>query len=63
MKFSLQPSRRNDTYEVIERRITNREYNGDSDTEKNEQTYRAYILLEESTQEAKYNEEIADSSQ
>lgn len=63
MKFSLQPSRRNDTDEVIERRITNREYNGDSDTEKNGQTYRAYILLEESTQEANYNEEITDSSQ
>jgi hypothetical protein len=41
----------------------NREYNGDSDTEKNGQTYRAYILLEESTQEAKDNEEITDSSQ
>jgi hypothetical protein len=34
MKFSISPSRRNNTYEVIERRIANTEYNGYSDREK-----------------------------
>ena len=56
-------SRGKDTDIIIETKIIDTEYNGDSGREKIDKTYRAYILLDESTQEAKYYEEIIESSQ
>jgi hypothetical protein len=56
-------SRGKDTDITIETKIIDIEYDGDSGREKIDKTYRAYILLDESTQEAKYYEEIAESSQ
>jgi hypothetical protein len=56
-------SRAKDTDIIIETKIIDTEYNGDSGREKIDKTYRAYILLDESTQDAKYYEEIIESSQ
>jgi hypothetical protein len=56
-------TRGKDTDIIIETKIIDTEYNGDSGREKIDKTYRAYILLDESTQEAKYYEEIIESSQ
>ena len=56
-------SRGKDTDIIIETKIIDAEYDGDSGREKIDKTYRAYILLDESTQEAKYYEEIIESSQ
>jgi hypothetical protein len=56
-------SRGKDTDIIIETKIIDAEYDGDSGREKIDKTYRAYILLDESTQEAKYYEEIIESSE
>jgi hypothetical protein len=56
-------SRGKDTDIIIETKIIDTEHNGDSGREKIDKTYRAYILLDESAQEAKYYEEIIESSQ
>jgi hypothetical protein len=56
-------SRAKETDIILERKIIDIEYDGDSGREKIDNTYRAYILLDDSALEAKYNEEITDSSQ
>lgn len=56
-------SRGKDTDIIIETKIIDAEYDGDSGREKIDKTYRAYILLDESSQEAKYYEEIIESSE
>jgi hypothetical protein len=56
-------SRGKDTDIIIETKIIDTEYDGDSGREKIDKTYRAYILLDESAHEAKYYEEIVESSQ
>ena len=56
-------SRGKDTDIIIETKIIDIEYEGDSGREKIDKTYRACILLDEFTEEAKYYEEIAESSQ
>jgi hypothetical protein len=59
-QFSV--SRGNDIDLVSERKIINAEYNGDSGREKMDKTYKGYILSDESTKEARYNEEITETS-
>jgi hypothetical protein len=51
-----------DTDLVIEKKIVDAAYGKVAGAEKIKKTYRAYILFEESTHEAKYNEELSESS-
>lgn len=55
-------SKGKDTDIVIEREIVDADYYKAVGEEKVKKTYRAYILLDEATQEAKYNEEIKEIS-
>ena len=55
-------SRGNDTDLVIERKIIDAEYNGDSGRERMDKMYKGYILLDQSNKEARYNEEITETS-
>ena len=55
-------SKGKDTDIIIDREIVNADYYKVPGEEKIKKTYRAYILLDESTQEAKYNEEINETS-
>jgi hypothetical protein len=51
-----------DTDLVIEKKIVDAAYGKVAGAEKIKKTYRAYILFDESTYEAKYNEELSESS-
>jgi hypothetical protein len=51
-----------DTDLVIEKKIVDAAYGKVAGAEKIKKTYRAYILFDESTHEAKYNEELSQSS-
>jgi hypothetical protein len=51
-----------DTDAIIDREIVDADYYKLVGEEKVKKTYRAYILLDDSTQEAKYNEEITEAS-
>jgi hypothetical protein len=51
-----------DTDLVIEKKIVDAAYGKVAGVEKIKKTYRAYILFDESTHEAKYNEELSESS-
>jgi hypothetical protein len=51
-----------DTDLVIEKKIVDTAYGKVVGAEKIKKTYRAYILFDESTHEAKYNEELSESS-
>jgi hypothetical protein len=51
-----------DTDLVIEKKIVDAAYGKVAGAEKIKKTYRAYILFDESTYEAKYNEELTESS-
>jgi hypothetical protein len=51
-----------DTDLVIEKKIVDAAYGKVAGAEKIKKTYRAYILFDESIQEAKYNEELSESS-
>jgi hypothetical protein len=53
---------REDTDLVIEKKIVDAAYGKVAGAEKIKKTYRAYILFDESTREAKYNEELSESS-
>jgi len=55
-------SKGNDTDLVLEREIVNADYYKAVGEEKVKRTYRAFMLFDESTQEAKYNEEITEAS-
>jgi hypothetical protein len=55
-------SKGKDTDLVIEREIVNADYYKVLGEEKIRRTYHAYVLLDENTQEAKYNEEITEAS-
>jgi hypothetical protein len=55
-------SKGKDTDLVIEREIVNADYYQIVGEEKVKKTYRAYVLFDESVQEAKYNEEITEAS-
>jgi hypothetical protein len=47
---------------VIEKKIVDAAYGKVTGAEKIKKTYRAFILFDESTHEAKYNEELSESS-
>ena len=51
-----------DTDLVIEKKIVDAAYGKVAGAERIKKTYRAYILFDESTREAKYNEELSESS-
>jgi hypothetical protein len=51
-----------DTDLVIEKKIVDAAYGKVAGAEKIKKTYRAYILFDESTHEAKYNEELSEST-
>jgi hypothetical protein len=51
-----------DTDLVIEKKIVDAAYGKVAGAEKIKKTYRAYVLFDESTHEAKYNEELSESS-
>jgi hypothetical protein len=52
----------NDTDVVIEREIVNADYYKVVGEEKIKKNYRAYVLLDEGKQEARYNEEMTEAS-
>ena len=54
--------KRKDTDLVIEKKIVDTAYGKAEGVEKIKKTYRACILFDESTHEAKYNEELSESS-
>jgi hypothetical protein len=55
-------SKGKDTDIVIEREIVNADYYTVPGEEKIKKTYRAYMLLDETAKDAKYNEELTESS-
>ncbi len=55
-------SKGKDTDVVIEREIVDADYYKLAGEEKIKKTYRAYVLFDEGKQEARYNEEITESS-
>jgi hypothetical protein len=59
-EFTAEKSK--DTDLIIEKKIVDAAYGKVAGAEKITKTYRAYILFDESTHEAKYNEELSESS-